>query len=461
MPELRPYVSLFEDINVAKKVKSLLASDYTKEQAEELKKKTDEYTKKLEPYIEEIGKKYRGNDKDNIVKLLINHFAFGDDGRIKRIGEDFQTFMTYVDAYFHHNQKGFNWDTGDLITLKKIVEPYLEKKAAKQATERAGTEETDHIFENENWIVVSPKSEKAACAWGKGTDWCTAKPSDEGYSNYFDTYHQQGRLVIIQSKKDPKIKYQLHAQSKQFMDRNDYQVDVDEIVGAIGPDVEEAIAAWLKKVGDLSSKPMTIDDVIENYVGELRDSLSHDFIKKVFSDPLSLTSNWDFPANLEEAYSNLKHQDVTKINELCHKVLTAQKMAYDDSEDFPELIRNFPDALAEIKSALLDACRDAMTSGAESDMYNDVVKKLTNIMKENGIAPVDGNWKTHFSDNKFIQNYSSLSEIFDERDKETIEESYGGWSGFDKEYFKERFADLIQEQGMEFSWESAKDLEVA
>jgi hypothetical protein len=49
MPELRPYISLFEDINVAKKVQQIISPEFPKEKAAELKKEVDKYSKALEP----------------------------------------------------------------------------------------------------------------------------------------------------------------------------------------------------------------------------------------------------------------------------------------------------------------------------------------------------------------------------------------------------------------------------
>jgi hypothetical protein len=332
----------------------------------------------------------------------------------------------------------------------------MDRKAGKQAIEKAGTEETDPIFENNKWVVVSPKTEKAACAWGKGTDWCTAKDSDAGYANYFEQYHQDGRLVIIQSKTDPKEKYQLHVQSKQFMNRNDYPVDPDEVISRIGHDVDAAIISWLKQVGDLAKKTMDIDDVIDTYVSSNRNSgMGPKFVKQVFGeDSYEITKGWEFNSDLDalENY-HLKSQETAKINKLCHKLLDEEKMDYDEEDDFPALIRDFPEALEGVEGVLRQADWNAQESGTFSEMYNDIRKQLISIMEEKGITPVDGNWNTHFGDNKFVQNPSSLSEIFDEGEAtESINEPRYGWSGFDKEHFKETFAEEIHSIDPDFTW---------
>ena len=101
-------------------------------------------------------------------------------------------------------------------------------------------------YELEDWTIIIPETEQAACYYGKGTKWCTAGDSH----NQFDYYHRQGILYILINKQDPSDKYQFHFESSQFMDKMDRQIRVGEFFD----DNEEVIAS---KDLDFSRTPTT------------------------------------------------------------------------------------------------------------------------------------------------------------------------------------------------------------
>ena len=81
--------------------------------------------------------------------------------------------------------------------------------------------EIDKVFENGDWLIMIPKTERASCLIGKGTQWCTAA---EQSNNMFDHYNSDGPLYVLVNKDDNK-KYQLHFESNQLMDENDRAVE--------------------------------------------------------------------------------------------------------------------------------------------------------------------------------------------------------------------------------------------
>jgi len=77
--------------------------------------------------------------------------------------------------------------------------------------------------------VVVPQDEAAACYYGRGTRWCTAATKGE---NYFVHYNKEGPLYIILPK-NPSYKgekYQLHIESKQFMNEKDDPVSLAKLL---------------------------------------------------------------------------------------------------------------------------------------------------------------------------------------------------------------------------------------
>ena len=80
--------------------------------------------------------------------------------------------------------------------------------------------EVEKVFEDSEWLIMIPKTERASCLIGKGTQWCTA--ADQS-NNMFDHYNQDGPLYVMVDKYN-ETKYQLHFESKQLMDANDRAV---------------------------------------------------------------------------------------------------------------------------------------------------------------------------------------------------------------------------------------------
>lgn len=90
----------------------------------------------------------------------------------------------------------------------------------------------DLLLNGNDWIILTPNNEKAACQLGSGTEWCTTwgkqslNPKHKDRSNQFQRYNGQGELYIIVNKKNYDEKYQFHFPTKQFMDKRDVNIDL-------------------------------------------------------------------------------------------------------------------------------------------------------------------------------------------------------------------------------------------
>ena len=58
----------------------------------------------------------------------------------------------------------------------------------------------EKFYEDDMWFVVIPLSMDAACYWGSDTEWCTATRDEDG--NYFNSYNEQGPLIILINKEN-------------------------------------------------------------------------------------------------------------------------------------------------------------------------------------------------------------------------------------------------------------------
>ena len=113
----------------------------------------------------------------------------------------------------------------DLADLHMVVEPLSGIKTKGDTEKEYDLKKTEYdtYYEDSTCVVYIPKTEEASCSLGNGTQWCTAARSED---NRFKDYSEQGDLYILIDKKDPSKKYQLHFESKQYMDKNDKEVNL-------------------------------------------------------------------------------------------------------------------------------------------------------------------------------------------------------------------------------------------
>ena len=109
----------------------------------------------------------------------------------------------------------------------------------------------EKVYEDNDWLIIVPKTREAAIYYGKGTKWCTA--STRGY-NYFERYNNEGRLYI-NINKNTGDKYQFHFESNSFMDAEDKPITgiiaeeiglssgAEQFYASLGEDQEYAISS--------------------------------------------------------------------------------------------------------------------------------------------------------------------------------------------------------------------------
>lgn len=89
--------------------------------------------------------------------------------------------------------------------------------------------EVDLIYEDNTWIVLIPKTYEASVYWGHGTSWCTAYKDDK---KYYNEYTSDGPLYININIRTGE-KYQFHFETSSFKDKNDNDIEGDNLFDAI------------------------------------------------------------------------------------------------------------------------------------------------------------------------------------------------------------------------------------
>ena len=93
----------------------------------------------------------------------------------------------------------------------------------KKSVEKGG----EVVFKNGNWVILVPKTLKSSVVFGDDTNWCTTSPNGEMYHHYLKEY---GGQYFINLNLQTGDLYQFHFESKQFMNSNDKDVNINDII---------------------------------------------------------------------------------------------------------------------------------------------------------------------------------------------------------------------------------------
>lgn len=135
--------------------------------------------------------------------------------------------LTYFDKFKAKLEKKDINQYQSVPELYNAIEPFTENpnQATSKSDELRKTKQegAEKVYEDEEWLVIVPRTEQAACLYGKGTKWCTAAT---GGNNMFKYYDKHGPLFININKRTGR-KYQFHFDSQQFMDEQDKPIGTD------------------------------------------------------------------------------------------------------------------------------------------------------------------------------------------------------------------------------------------
>ena len=94
----------------------------------------------------------------------------------------------------------------------------------KKSVEKGG----EIVFKKNNWIVLVPETLESSVVFGEDTNWCTTATNGRMYYHYLEKY---GGKYFINLDLQTGDLYQFHFESKQFMNKNDDQIQFEQIIG--------------------------------------------------------------------------------------------------------------------------------------------------------------------------------------------------------------------------------------
>jgi hypothetical protein len=155
----------------------------------------------LEGRLEDVKRKYPGYDK--LIDALSKDDPSGNNKylmwMVKEVIPHMSSFnmrsISVVRAieYFHENQQSFTKkDINQYESLQELENTIKEVKQKK--IEKKGKKDADKVYEDDTWLVVSPKSWEASCVYGAGSKWCVASKQNR---EYWDKYTRSSDFYYI------------------------------------------------------------------------------------------------------------------------------------------------------------------------------------------------------------------------------------------------------------------------
>ncbi len=175
--------------------------------------------------------------------------------------EDISKLKNELEVFMKAKPKIQNKDINSYKSLNDLYD--VTEKFAPEDLKSKGEVEKEikdknvvKLVDKPHFKAIIPKTEEAACFYGKGTKWCTAATEN----SMFNHYHDQGDLIIIIAKIGEKIrKWQLHYESNQFMDERDQEISQADIklLSKI-PEYTEFLNTLIKKHYYGEEGPLTV-----------------------------------------------------------------------------------------------------------------------------------------------------------------------------------------------------------
>ena len=153
--------------------------------------------------------------------------------------DDFDNVTQMLDVWETNKRRFQNKDIGQFKTLKDFETALLDmpdlelshrqkvRQAQKNRKNADLGDEAKLVYEDSDWEVWIPKTYAASCKLGQGTSWCTATTETD---NHWKEYSSSGDLYIVINKHQEEEKYQFHFESNSFMNRDDYDIDLIDML---------------------------------------------------------------------------------------------------------------------------------------------------------------------------------------------------------------------------------------
>ena len=247
----------------------------------------DDYKKlKAGKYVQWLIKQYltlkteRQSGENGYDRELANVRAtFMED--LYKVTDDLKKFERFKGKI--QGEKDINKLTAD--QLYDVVKDFDLTLASTTKAERKSAEVhpgSKMVYDGPNWRVIEiedkgPVGKEAACFYGgnnQETRWCTSTP---GTDQWFNRYIKDGPLYVLFNPNDtdvspttglPKNRYQFHFPSNQFMDKDDRQQDLVQLLNGPMAELKDFFKPEFANGLTVGGEKLVIDSFTHGAVGK-------------------------------------------------------------------------------------------------------------------------------------------------------------------------------------------------
>ena len=336
---------------------------------------------------EELSKVKAGSYVQWLIKNYLNpktERQYGDNGYDKEVKQVKETFME--DLYkVTDDLKKFERFKGrlpkELRDINKITPDQLYDAVKDFDLTLATTTKAERktaevhpgaklMYDGDNWRVIEIKDKgavgkEAACFYGgnnQETRWCTSAPG----ASWFDRYIKDGPLYVIFKPSDtdvspttglPKSRYQFHFPSNQFMDKDDRQQDLIQLLSGPMSELKDIFKPEFAKGLTVGGDKLSIDNFKSGAVGKFialygLDDLIENLPETLIEFQIQNRDKDDIIINIPESIGRFKKLDmilldncVASLPESIGELKLLRFLALPNNKkltSLPESIKNLP-----------------------------------------------------------------------------------------------------------------------
>ena len=229
-------------------------------------------------------------------------------------------------------------------------------------------DQSEIIYEDAEWKFVVPRTHEASCAWGSGTNWCTAV--DDGDSRTYNDYMQEGDLVIlINDRKDRKFQAHYATGTNHpdywFMNERD-EFAIDEFLKLVGQDfhkymgiiVWHEIKDWVdaKGVGAFMGEFDALCDELNQQIRSEHflpvDFLPDEVLKTMLKEMIRVLTRVDLETEFREKRKNEILETVNEFKTKGIRKIWLELMSNHQRDIINDLMFNFSVEFTDTKKAI-------------------------------------------------------------------------------------------------------------
>ena len=237
-------------------------------------------------------------------------------------------------------------EIGSLSDLITIISNYTDDfKATRQLSK--GEQTLEKVYEDADWVVYIPHTYEASRKIGGDTSWCTASSDDR----YFNMYTKDGPLYVNIRKSDGK-KFQFHFPTRQFMDSEDYPININEI------NLSKGIIKFYEKTNPIFHLLVKYG---QDNIGEFKDGWGTLYMNgkcnfiNVHDELLSPNQWFDDVANFENGFALVYLNEKWNYIDTQGKIIFP-KLWFDDTRRYGKIavvMSSYKDNLLDLKTGTL------------------------------------------------------------------------------------------------------------